>query len=133
MCDTGSRWLQWQVRWSNNRMRVTLSLSASFTHSLPFSDDWLQSGGSDGQGVFSFFPIFPITSVSSNLMEVLTSSLLLSLLSHCTSLNMFYISPCPFLHCCFPFSYPLFFLFSHFPLPPVYSGNTRTLSLSSST
>lgn len=31
-------------------MKVTLSLSASLTHFLPLSDDWLQSGGSDGQG-----------------------------------------------------------------------------------
>ena len=55
VCDHGSRWLQWQVRWSSNRMRVTLSLSLSL--SLPLSDDWLQlrrggGGGSDGQDVF---------------------------------------------------------------------------------
>lgn len=33
-------------------MKVTLSLSGSLTHSLALSGDWLQSGGSDGPGVF---------------------------------------------------------------------------------
>jgi len=58
LCDSGSRWLQWKVRWSCNRMKVALFPSASHTNSVRLSDDWLQSGVDDGWGDFCAFLIY---------------------------------------------------------------------------
>lgn len=53
---SGSRWLQWQDRWSCNRMKLTLTLSGSLTH----SDDWLPLGGQ--RWLPCLFPLFLILS-----------------------------------------------------------------------
>lgn len=57
---SGSRWLQWQDRWSCNRMKLTLTLSGLLTHSHMIGSRW--GGGSGGYHAFFpyfwFFPIF---------------------------------------------------------------------------